>query len=810
MLVCLFLGVSSSYVQASAVYQKDECEQSAKDKELFAAIERQDAKRVETLLADKHVNPNTLGPVTGNWYDATATYCATPLMLAAWLGDVEIVKLLLANKVRVNLRDSSDRTIWAYAISAHGSKRIDERLELTKLLLAAGASPNQADKWSYRETALFHAVHLAILTGDLRIVRALIAAGADVNVKDNSILAFTTLVIQRTLAAKNRDTQVPGATDVMKALLAAGAKVDQRLDGRTALMYEANGARLAGAPDRIKLLVAAGADVNAQHAESGLTPLLSTLKPFDAVLMSRGLLRDAEIEFHDRVEVINFLLASGADPNKKDKTGDTALHATLDYYNIYPLSTHLVEAEKLYASIIASGADLNARNAKGQTIIHLLTTAEAFRTEYIPHELRLHLLRLFDATNVDFNLFDNEKTTPLLAAVKYKLKPEVVRALLAAGANPNLANSYGRTPLMEAVVANTFEDDIVKALIAARPAINAQDNDGASALLLACINGRRISIISSLIAAHADVNLPDKTGRTPLLAASALENRNGMFGAESADILRQLIAAKANVKARNAANETALMLAIRAEREDLVKLLLDAGVDINVVNSDGDSALTIAAAIHGSDSRPFYYYNRPESVVEQLIKAGAQVRTRNNAGESVLTVMSGKARRDELPIIELIIQRAAQEGSEQFVQVEDLLRAIRRAGGKSSAGIVKALIASGGDVKGRSEDGKAMLIVAIEESGNADVVESLVAAGADVNLKEANGDTPLLAAIRQYLGAENARVRSVLRQDPRVIEVLLSSRANPLERTRDGLTALELARQSANGKLISLIERAQP
>jgi ankyrin repeat protein len=103
-----------------------------------------------------------------------------------------------------------------------------------------------------------------------------------------------------------------------------------------------------------------------------------------------------------------------------------------------------------------------------------------------------------------------------------------------------------------------------------------------------------------------------------------------------------------------------------------------------------------------------------------------------------------------------------------------------------------------------------MLSVAIEESGNADVVESLVAAGADVNLKEANGDTPLLAAIRQYLGAENARVRSVLRQDPRVIEVLLSSRANPLERTRDGLTALDLARQSANEKLISLIERAQP
>ena len=510
LLVCLFLGVSSTYVRAF-----DQCEQSAKDKELFTAIEQGDAKRVATLLADKHVNPNAAGPVTGNWYDATATYCATPLMLAAWLGDVEIVKLLLAKKARVNVHDSSDRTIWAYAISAHGSKRIDERLRLTKLLLAAGASPNEADKWSYRETALFHAVHLALLTGDLRIVHALIAAGAQVNVKGNSILAFTTLMSQRALIAKNPDAPAPDATRVMKALLAAGAHADQQLNGRTALIYEANGARLAGALDRIKLLVAARADVNAQHAESGQTPLLSALKPFDAVLMSRGLIRDAETEFRDRVDVINFLLASGADPNKKDKTGDTALHATLDYYNIYPLNAYPVEAEKLYASIIAAGADLNARNAKGQTIIHLLTMAEPFRTEYIPHELRLHLLRLFDATNVDFNAFDNEKTTPLLAAVKYNLKPEVVRALLAAGANPNLANSQGRTPLMEAVLTTTFDDDVVKVLLAAQPAINAQDNDGATALLLACFNGRRTV---------------------------------------SLDVVQQLIAAKADVKARNAAN----------------------------------------------------------------------------------------------------------------------------------------------------------------------------------------------------------------------------------------------------------------
>ena len=819
----MLLSLFSTYVRAS-----DECRTSAQDKELFTAIERREINRLAALLAEKRVNINALGPVTGNWYEATATSCATPLMYAAWLGDAQSVKLLLANKARVNLRDGWDRTIWAYAISPHaifrfpdrGREAIDERLEITKLLLAAGASPNQADKGNSRETALFHAAHSAVLTGDLRILHALIAAGAEVNVKGNSILAFTILMTQRALITKGRDAEssntgkekAPGAINVMKALLAAGAEVDQRLDGKTALIYAARGARLAGTLERIKLLIAAGADVNAQHAESGQTPLLSALKTYDSWLMSIGFQRDPAIEMHDQVEVVNLLLASGANPNKRDKTADTAVHATFHSYNTYRLANYPAEAEKLFRAMIAARADLNAKDAKGQTIIHLLTNTEGFRPEHFQHgdEVMLQLLRLFASAKADFNVFDNEKTTPLLAAVKNKLKPEVVRALLAGGANPDLANNQGRTPLMEAVVANTFEDDTVKALLAARPAINAQDNEGATALLLACINGRRPSMVSLLIAAHADVNLPDKTGQTPLLAASAFENRNGSFGAESADIVRQLIKAGADIKARNAANETALMLAIRAGREDVIKLLIDAGVDLNVINSDGDSALTIAARMHGSDRRRYYYHTRPESLVERLIKAGARVRTRNKAGESVLTLISAKARPDEVPIIQLIIERAAQEGREPFVQVEDLLGAIRRAGGKSSAATVKALIASGADVKGRSDEGKAMLIVAVEESGNAEVVESLLAAGADVNVKDANGDTPLIAAIRQFLGAENARVRTVLRQDPRVIEVLLSFRANPLDRTRDGLTALDLARQSGNEKLISLIQRAQP
>ena len=130
----------------------------------------------------------------------------------------------------------------------------------------------------------------AIEKDDLDAVKALLAAGADVNAKDKR--GWTPLM----QAASD------GETDIAEALLASGASVNAKTDdGRTALTLAVFG----GCLDTIRGLLAAGADVNIKDC-GGKTALMY-----------------AALE--GKTEVVKALLESGADVNAKDIDGDTAL-----------------------------------------------------------------------------------------------------------------------------------------------------------------------------------------------------------------------------------------------------------------------------------------------------------------------------------------------------------------------------------------------------------------------------------------------------------------------------------------------------
>src|SRR5690606_6107307 len=69
--------------------------------------------------------------------------------------------------------------------------------------------------------------------------------------------------------------------------------------------------------------------------------------------------------------------------------------------------------------------------------------------------------------------------TPLAAAV-FKGRTDIVKALLNAKANPNIADTNGSTTLHYAIMMN--EETIIKLLIEAKADVNAKDNRGKSAL----------------------------------------------------------------------------------------------------------------------------------------------------------------------------------------------------------------------------------------------------------------------------------------------------------------------------------------
>jgi len=182
-----------------------------------------------------------------------------------------------------------------------------------------------------------------------------------------------------------------GHAEVMRVLLAAGAEADGAgRDGRTALFAAAAGGR----KPAVELLLAAGADV---HASS--------------------------------------------------KDGRTVLHAVMntprysEAGEILPGQDHAGVARLL----IAKGADVNAADAQGLTPLAFAAGYYGSRRDTAP--LRAELVRIFLEAGARHDLRDGNGQTALHhAAERYDM--EAVKALLAAGADPFVADDFGdgRTP----------------------------------------------------------------------------------------------------------------------------------------------------------------------------------------------------------------------------------------------------------------------------------------------------------------------------------------------------------------------------
>lgn len=95
---------------------------------------------------------------------------------------------------------------------------------------------------------------------------------------------------------------------------------------------------------------------------------------------------------------------------------------------------------------------------------------------------------------------------------------EGVRLLLNKGADPNTANSHGRSALTLAVFGQP--SSVLDALLRAGANVNSQDRNGNTALM-AATEGGNIPAVKLLLEAHADRTLKNKSGQTALSIASS-------------------------------------------------------------------------------------------------------------------------------------------------------------------------------------------------------------------------------------------------------------------------------------------------
>ncbi len=168
-------------------------------------------------------------------------------------------------------------------------------------------------------------------------------------------------------------------------------------------------------------------------------------------------------------------------------------------------------------------------------------------------------------------------------------RADVVKALLDRHADPNAATSTDVTPLM--LAARNGHNEIAAMLLAkgAKPDAKAAVGAG-TALLDACAIGDA-DIVKALLAARADPKLADMQGSTPLHRAAE---------AGSLPSVQALLAAGADVNARTREKVSVLMAAAIAGDNGVIAALLKAGADPNSIGPNGWTPLVIAAAAGSS------------------------------------------------------------------------------------------------------------------------------------------------------------------------------------------------------------------
>lgn len=167
------------------------------------------------------------------------------------------------------------------------------------------------------------------------------------------------------------------------------------------------------------------------------------------------------------------------------------------------------------------------------------------------------------------NDLDDQTETPLHTAASYGTCDSVVKAMIDAGADPNIRQTKGpwhaATPLFLAIERKSTRLAGVLLENGADPQMRG-NRGNAFPLSVAAWRGE-LSMVKLLVAHGAKVNAAKEDGQTALHAA-VLTNRK-----ENADVVRFLLSKKADKNARTKAGESALDIAKRKKFDLIIHAL---------------------------------------------------------------------------------------------------------------------------------------------------------------------------------------------------------------------------------------------
>jgi serine/threonine-protein phosphatase 6 regulatory ankyrin repeat subunit B len=303
----------------------------------------------------------------------------------------------------------------------------------------------------------------------------------------------------------------------------------------------------------------------------------------------------------DDPDIVDDLLSAGASIDSADKRGNTAL---------------ILAAQNgrstMVAQLLSKKADPNLQNSQGFTAI-LLAAYEGYQ-----QVIALKIITVIEA--VDLHELDQmyychahySTLTNLVAFLNLNLYFQTVLELLDADAKVDIPEEDGNTALLMAC--QNGHTEIARALIDRGADFNLENHKGVTALHKAVFN-QKLDIVQLLLDSGADVNKETSEKDTPLHLA---------IQSPQLDIFQLLVERGANLEQGDIKGWTPLIIAAYMNNLPALKYLLDKGVNIDAQEHIGDTALILAAQ-EGS-----------KQCVTELLRRNADRTILNNQGMDAL------------------------------------------------------------------------------------------------------------------------------------------------------------------------------
>ena len=407
------------------------------------------------LLVEAGADVNAKEPLRGT----------TALMWAVEQKNAEAVSALLAAGADPAAKSGPAGIPRNYIAPRVNTRAVEEAQKRRERAKAAGRTYEEQLEWEFENNIDLGAARNAFVPDRSRPAAAAAATPPEATAAAAGAATSPEAKAAASAAASAAAQPADDDSEVVVAGLVGGGG-----GGLTALVFAAREGDLESA----RRLIAAGADVN-QQTEYGWTPLLTAVD-------------------NRNYAVARLLIEHGADVNRANKGGWTPLYLATDNRNIeggdYPVPKADIDHLEMIRLLLEKGADPNLR-IKDNTLTRTIFTMQWFYEDGATPFLRAaqssdtELMKLLLAHGADPKIATNHGDTALTAAagigwvdgVTYEHSPkanvEAVRMLLDLGLDPNAANAEGRTPLMGAALKGRTE--VITLLVERGARLDARD-----------------------------------------------------------------------------------------------------------------------------------------------------------------------------------------------------------------------------------------------------------------------------------------------------------------------------------------------